>query len=364
MNRRIFGALGVIGAITLAFGSCKNDPLSNLGPQPASLVVDFNHLQLIVGGASGHLTASVLDARATPTETPVTFTACDNNLTVVKDTSYHPVPVTSTRAVVTSTVTAPSCVVVKGGGFTDTVTVFGLPGSFTGQVSSATPKGGDTLTIASTPLLKFNPDSVAVTFPGGTAAIVVSVTADTVKVLVPFAASGATTINGVLVTTYTPPILLKLPLPVAQTGDRWAPGDTGYASAPTFPLPTATGNSVMYITQVPLVSNDANCAEGIAGGATGKCTIFTYNANGTDSLQFTVNWTPATVGATGASDIDIYSCGSAGVAACFEDGGGGATAKTPESFTFKPSAGVHYLVIEQFTTPEDPSVYVTITKRN
>jgi len=340
MNRRIFGALGVIGAITLAFGSCKNDPLSNLGPQPASLVVDFNHLQLIVGGASGHLTASVLDARATPTETPVTFTACDNNLTVVKDTSYHPVPVTSTRAVVTSTVTAPSCVVVKGGGFTDTVT------------------------IASTPLLKFNPDSVAVTFPGGTAAIVVSVTADTVKVLVPFAASGATTINGVLVTTYTPPILLKLPLPVAQTGDRWAPGDTGYASAPTFPLPTATGNSVMYITQVPLVSNDANCAEGIAGGATGKCTIFTYNANGTDSLQFTVNWTPATVGATGASDIDIYSCGSAGVAACFEDGGGGATAKTPESFTFKPSAGVHYLVIEQFTTPEDPSVYVTITKRN
>ena len=344
MNLRLFGALGAIGAITLALGSCKSDPLSDLGPKPASLVLDFNHLQLIVGGASGHLTASVLDARATPTETPVTFTACDNNLTVVRDTSYHPVPVTSTRAVVTSTVTAPSCVVVKGGGFTDTVTVFGLPGSFTGQVSSATPKGGDTLTIASTPLLKFNPDSVAVTFPGGTAAIVVSVTADTVKVLVPFAASGATTINGVLVTTYTPPILLKLPLPVAQTGDRWAPGDTGYASAPTFPLP--------------------NCAEGIAGGATGKCTIFKYNANGTDSLQFTVNWTPATVGATDASDIDIYSCGSAGVAACFEDGGGGATAKTPESFTFKPSAGVHYLVIEQFTTPEDPSVYVTITKKN
>ena len=116
MNLRLFGALGAIGAITLALGSCKSDPLSSLGPKPSSLVVDFNHLQLIVGGASGHLTASVLDARATPTETPVTFTACDNNLTVVKDTSYHPVPVTSTRAVVTSTVTAPSCVVVKGGG--------------------------------------------------------------------------------------------------------------------------------------------------------------------------------------------------------------------------------------------------------
>src|SRR5438067_3026022 len=141
MNLRLFGALGAIGAITLALGSCKSDPLSDLGPAPASLAVDFSHLQLIVGGVSAHITATVLDARATPTKTPVTFTACNSNITVVNDTGYHPVPATSTRAVVTATYTAPSCVVVNGGGFTDTVTVAGLPASFVGALSSATPRG-------------------------------------------------------------------------------------------------------------------------------------------------------------------------------------------------------------------------------
>ena len=364
MNLRLFGALGAIAAITLALGSCKSDPLSDLGPKPASLVLDFNHLQLIVGGASGHLTASVLDARATPTETPVTFTACDNNVTAVIDTGYHPVPRTSARAVITSTLPAPSCVVVKGGGFTDTVTVTGLPGAFTGHLSSATPKGGDTLTIASTAQLKF--DTATVTVKLGTAvAPVVSKSRDTVKVLMPFGAPAPLTIGGVLVTSYTPALAVTLPTSqsVSQTGDFWAPGDTGYATAPTFPLPTATGQSVAFLVPVPSVSNDPDCAEGTAAAGLGKCTFFTYTANGTDSLTFTTNWTPKTT-ATDVSDIDTYSCGAAGVSACFEDGGAGATAKTPESFSFTPAAGVHYFVIEQYSSGEDANIYVTITKKN
>ena len=368
MNRRLFGAFGAITALTLAAGGCKSDPLSNLDKSPAALVINFTHLELPVG-VTRTVTASVLDGRATPLPIPVTFTACNSAVVASIDTSYHPVPATSTRAVVTAQTPAPSCVVAQGGGFTDTITVSGLPSAFTGTLSSTTPKGGDTLVIASTAELKFNPGAVIVTFGGNNRGIVVSATADTVKVLVPFSAPAPLSIAGVLVTSYSPALAVTLATSatVAQTGDFWAPGDTGYASAPTFPLPLVTAGSLKYITLLPGVSNNAHCGEGTAGGGVGMCTIFKYTANGTDSLEFKVSWTPVTVPSTDAFDIDIYSCGSAGVAACFEGGAAGAagaTAKTPEVFTIKPTAGVHYLVIEKYTGGEDPNVIVTITKKN
>jgi len=298
----------------------------------------------------------------------VTFTACNGVVTAVPDTSYHPVPATSSRVVVTALTPAPSCVVATAAGFTDTITVSGLPSAFTGALSSTTPKGGDTLVIASTPELKFNPAAVVVTFGGNNRGIVVSATADTVKVLVPFSAP-ALSIAGVLVTSYSPPLAVTLATAatVTQTGDFWAPGDTGYVSAPTFPLPVVTAGSVQYITLLPGVFNNPHCAEGTASLGVGMCTIFKYTANGTDSLEFKASWTPATVAATDAFDIDIYSCGSAGVAACFEGGAAGAaggTTKTPEVFTIKPAAGVHYFVIEKYSGGENPNVIVTITKRN
>ena len=55
------------------------------------------------------------------------------------------------------------------------------------------------------------------------------------------------------------------------------------------------------------------------------------------------------------------------MAACFEGGAAGAagaTGKTPEVFTIKPTAGVHYLVIEKYTGGENPNVAITITKKN
>jgi hypothetical protein len=238
---------------------------------------------------------------------------------------------------------------------------------FTGALSSTTPKGGDTLVIASTPQLKFDTATVGVTFGGNNAGVVVGKSLDTVRVLVPFSAPGPLTIAGVLVTSYTPPLAVTLPTPatVSQTGDFWAPGDTGYASAPTIPLPTVTGQSTKFITLLPAINNNAHCGEGTGSGGTGACTIFKYTANGTDSLEFNVNWTPPTVAATDVSDIDIYSCGSAGVAACFEGGSAaGATAKTPEVFTIKATAGVHYLVIEKYSGGENPNVTITITKKN
>jgi len=368
MNRRLFGAFGVLAAVAFIGGGCKNDPLSDLDGIPAALVVDFTHLQIGVG-QTATVTASVLDARSTPLPIPVTFTACNNVVTAGPDTSYHPIPATSSRGVVKAQTPAPSCVVVQGAGFTDTVTVSAVPVVFTGAVSSTTPKGGDTLVIASTAQLKFDVAAVGVTFGGNHAAVIVSKSADTVRVLVPFSSPGALTIAGVSVISYAPPLAVTLPtsVSVTQTGDFWAPGDTGYASAPTLPLPTVTDQSTQFITLLPSVNNDANCGEGTAGGGLGSCTIFTYNANGTDSLEFNVNWTPPTVSSTDVSDIDIYSCGSAGVAACFEGGpagAAGATAKTPEVFTIKPTAGVHYLVIEKYSSGEDANVTVTITKKN
>ena len=368
MNRRLFGAFGVLAAVALIGGSCKNDPLSNLDGVPAALVVDFTHLQIGVG-RTATVTASVLDARSTPLPIPVTFTACNNVVTAGPDTSYHPIPATSSRAVVQAQTPAPSCVVVQGAGFTDTVTVSAVPVSFTGALSSTTPKGGDTLVIASTPQLKFDTAAVSVKFGGNNPGIVVAKSADTVRVLVPFSAPGPLTIAGVSVISYTPPLAVTLPtsVSVTQTGDFWAPGDTGYASAPTLPLPAATDQSLQYITLLPGIFNDANCGEGTAAAGLGMCTIFKYTANGTDSLEFKASWTPPTVATTDVSDIDIYSCGSAGVAACFEGGAAGAagaTVKTPEVFTIKPSAGVHYFVVEKYSGGENPNIILTITKKN
>jgi hypothetical protein len=256
--------------------------------------------------------------------------------------------------------------VASAAGVSDTVSVAVLPQGFGGTFSSATPKGGDTLTINSTTLLKFDTATAAVTF-GTLSAVVVSKSANQLKVLVPFGATGTATIAGISV-TYVPGLVVTLPstATITQTGDFWAPGDTGYASAPAIPLPTATGQFIKMVTLTPAIDNDANCGEGTAAGGIGQCTIFKYTANGTDSLTFSASWTPATTPAD-VSDIDIYSCGSAGVAACFEGGaagGTGATASTPQSFTIKPTAGVHYFVIEAYSGGEDPNVVVTITKRN
>src|SRR2546425_11736796 len=87
---------------------------------------------------------------------PITFTACTGDIAVTVDTSYHPVPRTSAQAIVKAVSANPSCVVVAGGGVKDTIQVAVLPPSFGGAFSSATPKGGDTLTISSTSLLKFD----------------------------------------------------------------------------------------------------------------------------------------------------------------------------------------------------------------
>ena len=71
MNRRLFGALGVVVVFTLSVGSCKSDPFADVHGAPAALVTNFSYLQ-VAAGDSTPLRASVVDATATPLELPVT----------------------------------------------------------------------------------------------------------------------------------------------------------------------------------------------------------------------------------------------------------------------------------------------------
>lgn len=143
MNRRLFGAFGAIAVVALAFGSCKSDPLSDSDGTPAALVTDFSYLEVLVAGAQP-VTAYVVDARSTPIEEPVTFTACSGVITVTPDTSYHPVPATSSRALVRGNTFGTSCVIVHGAGFEDTVQVATFPAAIVITSGPDTVISGDT----------------------------------------------------------------------------------------------------------------------------------------------------------------------------------------------------------------------------
>ncbi|MFN2571093.1 MAG: hypothetical protein ABR537_05700 [Gemmatimonadales bacterium] len=357
----------VVAVVFLAATGCKGDPTADLRGGAASLSLNPD-LMFIDQGASKGLEVVVRDQQLNPVSASVTATTSNAAVATVSPDTLTP-SADNARYNFNVTAVGPgqAHVRVSAAGITDSATITVLPTAFTGTLSSATPKGGDTLRIASTDLLKFDTSATTVTFAGGGAAIILSKTPDTLTVLVPFGAAGPVTIGGINV-TYVPGLRVAIATAqsVTQTGDLWA-GDTAYTTAPTIPLPTVTGDSVVMVTDLPSVLNDAHCGEGTGGGATGKCTIFKYVANGTDSLTFAANWTPPTSTTTGESDIDIYSCNSTGVAGCFEGGAAGAagaSAKTPEVFTIKPTAGTHYLVIEQFSAGENRNVIVTITKKN
>ena len=351
MNRPLFGALGVAAVLSLTVGSCKNDPLSDLdNGAPAALVIDFTHLTLPVGDTVA-LTASVLDGRATPLVIPVSFAPCNAIVTTPLDTSYHPVPATSSRALVSASTWAPSCVVVTGGGFVDTVTVSAVPARFPGALSSTTPLGGDTLIITSTSDLKFNPATAAVTFGGDFPATILSATADAIVLLVPFSDAGPLAIKGVLVMTYSPPLelaSLRTAATVVQTGDLWT-GDTAFATAPTIPIP-ASGDTLIMITTYSGSSNVAECAE-----AAGPCVIYRFTLAAPTTLTFVADW-------DSDADLDIYACDAPDPGSCFEEGGGGATGDHPQEFTFTFPAGTHYFVVENFDVVPTKNIKVTISQ--
>jgi hypothetical protein len=342
MNRRLFGAFGVLTVVAFGLGSCKSDPLSDLDGNPARVVTDFSYLQLPIGGEQV-INASVLDARTTPLEVPITFTPCTADVTVAVDTSYHPHPATSAQAIVTAVVPNPSCVIVAGGGIEDTVSVAVLPATFDGTASTASPVVGQTFKLFASTLLGFDPATANVDFGGGAMGEVLSAVGDTLTVVV--AQPDDTTaaplnIVGVAV-KYAPGVVVNLPTPtnfqISSIGDRES-GDV------IITLPADGADTVFY--------------DGFRSGADGSTVIdylYQYNVAGPDTITFTVSWN------TGA-DLDMVTLNSS--FAVF-GGFGAATGANPETYTVTfTTAGTYYLLIESFDDHDEPAHVFKVTIHN
>ena len=126
MNRRLFGAFGVVAVVAFTLGGCKSDPLSDLDGKPTEVVVDFSVLEVTIGNRLP-VTAVVVDGRATPLEVPISFRTCNGVVSVAPDTSYHPIPATSARVLVTGVSFGTSCVIAESEGLADTVQVSTFP---------------------------------------------------------------------------------------------------------------------------------------------------------------------------------------------------------------------------------------------
>jgi hypothetical protein len=356
----------MIGALAgLALVGCHHDPLSDLDGTPSAVKISFTELDLNLG-ASGSITASVVDGRAVPLEIPVSFTSRNTAVaTATIDPTYQAIPATSARAVVGTTGLGVTYIVASGGGVSDSVRVVTFPLAFLGALSTTTPKGGQPLAIASTAQLKFSPAAVSVVFPGvATPATIVSATADTVKVLTPYGATpGPLTIAGVAV-TYLPGPTITLPTTanVTVSGDYWA-ADASWQTAPdiTALLPASGQSSKILLTTIA-TDNSAVCPEAALGfGSTGPCMMFHFTGGAT--YNFSTDW----VGAATAPDIDVYACSDSTVAnfgtACFEDGGNGATSSKPQATGVHAyPAGDHWFVVEVYGGGSSSNITVTISR--
>ncbi|MGH7644741.1 MAG: hypothetical protein ACREMR_04055, partial [Gemmatimonadales bacterium] len=301
MKARLSGLLAVPAALLL-FG-CLEDPVSDLDGGAAAIITSATSFQLAEGDQVA-FTASVVDGRAIPLPIAVSFAACDADVSVEADTSYHPVPAVSSRANVTAVAAGASCITVSGGGLSDTVGATVLPVSFGGALSSTTPAGGSVLSIQSTPVLKFDPATVSVTFGGGIAAPIAFKSADSIQVVVPFSDPGPLTIVGINV-TYVAGLRVSLPSTqsVTQTGDVYGLADTSFATAPTIALPAGAGQSVTIISDIG-PANDTQCAEIVFGfGSAGPCMIYKFTLAAATNLTFSTDWAPGTAL---APDVDIY----------------------------------------------------------
>jgi hypothetical protein len=368
MNSRVCGTIGVLAGLALV--ACRTDPLGDLDGTPAS--VDMNAAQFIFAlGATGSLTASILDARATPLEEPITFTSRDPTVaTAVVDPTYNPVPRTSARAVVTGvTGGAATYIVVSGGGVSDSALVGVLPVVFTGALSSTTPQSGSTLSIASTSTLKFNPATVAVSFPSFGSVPIVSATADTVKVAVPYGTpAGPLTISGINV-TFVPGLTVNLATAsnVTPTGDFWA-GDDSYQTAPDISSRIPATGQATFLVGPPSTANSAICPEVVLGfGSSGPCSIFKFTVAAATAIQFRADWT----GTAGNPDTDIMVCSDTTLAnfdpntgaPCNAAGFGGAGSSKPETTAptnFAP--GTYWFVIETYFGTASPNYRVTLIR--
>jgi len=367
MKRLCVGA--VLTGAAFAIAACTGDPNASLRNGPASLNVQPKQL-FIDSGLTDALVVTARDGQLNPVAVTVTITSANPNIAKVARDSTRPV-VDSSQYPFVVTAGSPGQVRlnVSGGGLTDSAVVNVLPLNFSGAISTLTPKGGDTITVHATSVLKFDTSLVSVTFgpaATGTAGFTTFKSADSVRVLVPYGTgAGPLTLTGVAL-TFIPGQSATLPTSsiVTPTGDFWA-GDSSWQTAPdiTGILP-AKGKTAMIYSTVG-AANVAVCPEGALGfGSSGPCMMFKFTLPDTATYTFSTDWD----GAATNPDVDVYVCADSAVAnfgaACFEDGGNGATSSKPQ--TTGPAnqfvAGTHWFVIENYAGAASKNFRTTIKR--
>ena len=116
MNVRI-SRLIVIAALVGA-AACKSNPLADGAGAPALVLVNFDTVSIRVDSTAA-VQAMVVDSRLTPLPVQVTFSVCSGGgavASVAVDGSYHPVPATSSQAIVTGVASGSTCVQASSSG--------------------------------------------------------------------------------------------------------------------------------------------------------------------------------------------------------------------------------------------------------
>jgi hypothetical protein len=353
--------VAVVFVATVA--GCKGDPTSGLrgGVNNLSLNPD---LMFIAQGATKGFEVVVRDEQLNPVAAAVTVSSSDPAIfTIAPDSTVPSADNARHNFNIRAVGAGQARVRVSAGGVSDSATITVIPTQFTGAFSSTTPQAGDTVTIASTSLLKFDVATVRVTGPAGSIATILSKSADTLRVLAP-GGSGPWTIAGVDV-SYVPGLTVTLTTPaVTATGSVWA-ASASWQTAPniTAMIP-ALGDSAK-MTVVPVSPNNvAVCPEAVLPfGSAGPCMMFRFDLADTAHVRFRADWDGTT-----ATDIDIYVCADSVVsvaafdANCFEDGGQGATGAKPQTTGGAQfPAGPHWVVIELYAGTT-ANTYVTILR--
>lgn len=120
--RAVLGLTLLLGAFTVA---CDNNPLKADADKGFFMYTNPSFAQVKVGGTT-KVRANVMNKYSSPTGDAVTATPCDAKITAVADTS-RTVFESPERFVVTGVAAGSSCLIVTGGGVSDTVTFNVLP---------------------------------------------------------------------------------------------------------------------------------------------------------------------------------------------------------------------------------------------
>ena len=352
----------VVVVILAAAAGCKGDPTADLRTGVNTLALNPDLMYIDQGSTKGFEVVA-RDQQLNPVAAAVTVTSADEAVvTVAPDTSVPSADGAHFDYIVTAVGPGQTKLVASASGVSDTATVTVLPTSFAGTFSSSTPAVGDTITISSTPVLKFNVATVSVFNSAGSVATILSKTADQLTVLVPAGPPGHFTISGI-VPTYVSGLegTLNSTTIVTPTGNQWAASNSWQTAPDISSLVPAVGGAATHMTVAPASPNNKDvCPEVVLGfGSSGPCMMFKLVLADTATVAFTTDWDGTT-----ATDLDVYVCPDSALANfgnCFEDGGGGATGAKPQTTgpTNTLSAGTHWFVIEVFAGTT-ANAYVTI----